>query len=145
MSSEALKAAKEGMAVRDRIDRARVLLNPPKVKLHKMPDWFTKRLRSFAKANGLKQPYDYVQTQDLLIPICGSTSWLDHWGTTELGPFVCCRHEPNFVAEPYSFSEREAKSLMRLSESLNVEWHVTSDTWWNPGNTVRITIHEKHP
>ena len=33
--------------------------------------------------------------------------------------------------------------LRHFARGLDLEWHASSNTWWNPGATIRITIHEK--
>ena len=125
------------------IDDARRLLKPAEVKLHKIPTWLSVRLRAYRRANELSQvPLSMlVQT----IGLVSDDRWLDHWGACVSGPFVCChKHKVlNFVSEPYDFGSETARSVDRFCERLgNMEWHVSSNTWWYPGSTVRITIHE---
>jgi hypothetical protein len=121
----------------------RRLLKPGEVKLHKVPPWLTKRLHVYRKAHALSRLPSSLILEET-IPIIDSGRWLDHWGTSNVGPFACCHKSLNFVSEPYEFGAREAKTLDRFCGALGggLQWHVSSNTWWYPGHTVRITIHE---
>lgn len=117
-----------GQQQRKLIAEARQLLRPGEVKLHKTPPWLNKKLRAYHKR---------TQVHLLTEP----WRWLDHWGTSA-GPYSCCQG-PVFVSEPYAFGFDEAEALMRFCDKLGgLTWHVSSNTWWYPGSTVRITIHE---
>lgn len=77
--------------------------------------------------------------------LCGVekyTQLLDHWGSSA-GSFKCCQHQENFVTEPYGFGSKEAKALDNFCAALGgLTWHISSNTWHNPGSTVRVVIHE---
>jgi len=121
----------------------RQLLRAGAVDLHEVPSWLTQRIRAYRKAKGLEPVPSGLFQHSLLGIADGDFTWLDHWGESKKGPYTCCQTAPNFVSEPYSFSSKDARSLDAFCNALGgLEWHVSSDTWWNPGRTVRITIHE---
>jgi hypothetical protein len=127
------------------IEEARRLLKPRAVSLNKVPRWLTERLRAYRKA----QSFDAVPTSMLLQSTAAAIqsnvggSWLDHWGTATGGPFKCCHEAPNFVSEPYSFDATMADSLNRFCDALGLTWHLSSNSWWYPGSTVQLVLHEK--
>ena len=130
------------------IDDVRRFIRPAcKVEPDKLPPWLVTRLRAWRKRNRL----DPVPTALLLYDMQpdwtfgGGSSWLDHWGTSKAGPFKCCHRGVNFVSEPYEFGPEKAALLNRFCEALGggLVWHVSSDSWWYPMHTVRITIHEQ--
>jgi len=134
----------EEAAARQRklIDDARRLLKPGEVKLHKLPSWLAKRLRAYRKTHALVS----VPSSMLLETLSSADRWLDHWGTSNVGPFSCCHKALNFVSEPYDFGAKTAQAIDQFCDALGaLEWHVSSNTWWYPGRTVRVTIHETHP
>ena len=127
------------------IDDARRLLRPGEVKLHKRAAWLTERLIVYRRTHGLRVLPASMVLGDTASTICGDRGeWLDHWGTCDIGPFACCHKGLNFVSEPYGFGTEQAQALDRFCKALGgLDWHVSANTWWFPGNTVRITIHEK--
>ena len=75
-----------------------------------------------------------------------TANWMDHWGVAKGGRYGCCQEAGEcFVAEPYNFETDTALLLDAVCKELKLTWHVGSDTWWNPGATIRITLHEKVP
>lgn len=129
---------------------ARRLLKPPEVILHIIPRWLSKRITAYRKkhniysASGCKQT-DFQNVCCHILHQIGidpyACTWLDHWGTSKGGPYGCCKD--CFVSEPYGFDFTKAKIIEALCQALDLTWHVSSDTYWYPGRTVRITIHEK--
>jgi hypothetical protein len=127
--------------MKPQIEQARKLLQPSEVTLHKFPIWLKKRIAAYRKEHGIPAISKEMDFQNVICDIA-DCHWLDHWGTSQTGHFVCCRD--CFVSEPYDFTLKTAQALEAICQALGLVWHVTSDSWWNPGNTLRITIHEKH-
>jgi hypothetical protein len=127
------------------IEDSRLLLKPCEVKLHSTPPWLNKRLRDYRRSRKLDTvPISMLLTWTIQ-DIGHQERWLDHWGTSVRGPFACCNNTAklNFVSEPYGFSRNTAKELDLFCDVLGgLDWHVSSNTFWYPGATVRITIHE---
>ncbi len=127
---------------------ARRLLKPGEVRLHKMPTWLNRRLVAYRKTQGLDRLPLSMLLGHTVPSICGphSGGWVDHWGMSDGGPFACCGEAPNLVSEPYGFGTETAKALDRFCEALGgLKWHVSSNSWWFPGSTVRIIVHEVMP
>ena len=125
------------------IEKVRYLLKPGEVKLGNIPPWLVRRLRAYRKTQELD-----ILPVSMLLPqsvhdISSQSTWLDHWGTSTVGPFTCCGKRPVLVSEPYSFGKNDAADLDKFSHVLGgLDWHVSSNAYWYPGRTVRITIHE---
>jgi len=131
---------------------ARRVLEPQEVKQGVIPGWLSKRLRAYWKRRGLDSPgccqaslhnavYDIARQAGIDDNL---EALLDHWGTSKGGPYVCCNKAGRcFVSEPYGFGWTKARMLEAFCQALDLEWHASSNTWWNPGATIRITIHEK--
>lgn len=126
------------------IEGARRLLKPGEVKLHTVPTWLNVRLRAYRKARLLDRLPSSMLLTMTIGSICSDPGWLDHHGASTTGPFKCCHQMVNLVSEPYDFGSETACALDTFCRVLGgLEWHVSSNTWWYPGSTVRITIHEK--
>ena len=63
--------------------------------------------------------------------------WLDHFGTSKRGD------RKTFVSEPYGISLSAMKSIELFAEKCGLEWNISSNSWWNPGETIRIEFWEK--
>lgn len=133
---------------RKRIEEARILLDPGEVKPNEVPPWLSKRLTTYRQQHGKVIDYSpdrastHMLQEDTLRQLF--STGLDHYGTSDRGPFKCCHQGLNFVSEPYEFTTKTAQCLDAFCAALGgLKWHVSSDTWWNPGHTLRITIHEK--
>lgn len=142
-----LAAAKQRQMILD----ARKVLEPGEVKLHVIPIWLSKRITAYRRLNCLAPTSSRVWAlQDAILEIARAAGlepdfrWLDHWGVSDSGPYSCC-HGKNkcFVAEPYGFSTRTALWLDAIADALDLTWHISSNTYWFPGSTIRIILHEK--
>jgi len=120
---------------RKRIEDARYLLKPNEVELNKLPTWLTRRLRTYRKEQGLDDLPTSMLLHETVRKLC-DPRWLDHWGLSA---------DDEFVSEPYNFNSKTAEALESLCSELGIEWTVSSNTWWFPGSTVRITLREKRP
>ncbi len=149
-SAESKRAAEKQQQM---ILDARKVLQPGEVRLHLIPMWLSKRITAYRRKNHL-QPARCKQwaLQDTILEIARAASvstyltprWLDHWGVSDSGPYGCCHGRGRcFVAEPYSFCTGTALWLDAIAEALDLTWHVSSNTYWFPGSTIRITLHEK--
>ena len=137
------------------MQNVRKMTNAQEVILHAIPRWFSERIAEYRKAHGMDvyAGCEYGEMKDAICTIvtlagldyhcCGL---LDHWGTSIGGPYKCCYDAGEcFVIEPYGFGSEYAKMMDAIAGALNLEWHVSSNTWWCPGRTVRITLHKKMP
>lgn len=135
-----------------RIEDARKLIGGVEVELHKLPVFLSKRINAYRRkeelppARGcawiiLDETFVYIgKKADIDVSTC---TLLDHWGQSKGGPYVCCRKAGKcFVTEPYGVDSDKAHWLDVICDTLGLKWHVSSDTWWNPGGTLRVTIHE---
>ena len=120
------------------INAVRRLIQVKEPVLHRIPSWLTKRLRAFGRRQHVGG-YSAEMIMQSYMPC--SMHWLDHWGT--LKPGCCCSDAAAFVSEPYGLTDKDAKEVTRFCEALGgLSWHVEADSWWYPGSTVRIVIHD---
>jgi hypothetical protein len=138
-----------GKREEQKIIDARKVLEPQEVKQGKVPGWLSKKVRAYCKRHELCTRGSAGElVREVLYDVQKSLgvepyTILDHWGTSVGGPYVCCNEASKcFVTEPYGFDFGKAQVLEAFCAILGLEWHVSSNTWWNPGATVRITIHE---
>lgn len=134
------------------IKAARRLLKPTRVRLHDFPGWLSKRSRAYLRREGVPTRFTgYHAFEEVLLHIgkklniTGPRSLLDHDGTSKGGRYVCCQEAAGkcYVTEPYGFSFDYHRLCEAVSEALDIKYHVSSDTYWNPGATIRITFHQK--
>ena len=117
--------------ITDRIEAARKLLRPRPVKLNKYPRWLLRRVRALGECHR-PLPIEFIargQIQTMAV-------WLDHCGTSDDDS------RESFVSEPYRFASLDARELDSFCEALGLTWYLSSNSWWYPGRTVRIVIHE---
>ncbi len=133
------------------ISQARLLLRPEMVKTGKIPRWLSKRITAYWKARKAKRPSTF-SLRDTICDVARRAGlepradFLDHYGTTEGGLYGCCDEAGEcFVAEPYDICGLCVQLLDALEVALDVEWHITANSWHFPGRTIRITIHEPSP
>ena len=106
----------EVVALRDdttaHIAKARSVLKPKEVKLHKVPAWLATRLRAFRKKLKLKHvpssmllesTYGYASASDNIM-------WFDHWGTSAGGPFKCCHEAGVFSCRSLMASDPKTRN-----------------------------------
>ena len=113
-------------------EAVRKLLKPSPVRLNHIPNWLRLRmLRAFGCPNRDTSAWAvlYHATGD-------RRRWLDHFGSTML------RGRRVFVSEPYGFSAESAADLEAFCRPMGVKWSVDSNSEWNPGSTVRVSIEE---
>jgi hypothetical protein len=130
---------------------ARLLMKPGEIKLYKTPTWLSKRLRDWRRSKHMTtMPASMLLTQTAESLITPGQTWLDHWGTSDVGPYSCCfsklRSDKalNLISEPYTFGSDQSKMLDHFCRELGgLVWHVSSNAWWYPGHTIRVIIHEK--
>lgn len=121
-----------------RIAEARTVLQPSRVRLHHVPDWFRRRL---LKAFEGRQRWGHRATDGWsvlqnAINQLPSDRWADHCGSTTI------HKRPAFVAEPYGVSESDLASIAELARRSGCEWFISSNSWWYPGATIRIAFVE---
>ena len=134
------------------IAQARVLHEPEKVTQGKIPRWLSKRITAYWKKKGQKRPSTF-SLRETVIDIARNIGIemqglgiLDHWGSTIGGRYQCCDDANEcFVSEPYGFCMDYAKILDAIGSTLDVVWHISSNSWHFPGKTIRIIIHEPTP
>ncbi len=138
----------------ERITRARKILKPNEVKLGEIPGWLSKRVRAYLKRRDIPvSPCKLYALHEAFHDIVCEAGiddrfeqLFDHWGTSKGGPYVCCNEAGRcFVTEPYGFGWTKARMAEAFCSTLGLTWHVSSNTWWNPGATVCISIHEPTP
>jgi hypothetical protein len=126
------------------IDEARRVLRPIEVALGDRPKWLGPRIAAFRRKHDLGAMSVSMAFENTVGLICPEPYWLDHWGRCRKGSAACCYAIGDIlVAEPYNFYSATAKSLDIFCKKLDLEWHVSSNSWWYPGSTVRIEIHPK--
>ena len=136
-----------------RIEDARKLIGGVEVELHKLPVFLSKRVNAYRRREGLSPARGcaWIILDETFAHIAekagidvSACTLVDHWGQSKGGPYVCCQKAGKcFVTEPYGgMDSRRANWLDVICDTLGLIWHATSDTWWNPGGTIRITIHE---
>jgi hypothetical protein len=134
------------------INAARKLLEPQPVDTGAFPSWLSERCRDYLKRHDLHyRGLTGISAFDAVVravaeddQINGHGCWLDHYGVSLGGPWACCHKAGEcFVSEPYGFSFRAAQICEAVANALDLQWHVSSNTWHFPGRTVRITFHER--
>ena len=119
---------------RERLDRAREILQPTEVNLHHVPNWFRRRLlRVFGCRDRSTRGFDVLQ-HAATVHFGFPANWLDNWGSTD-GSRV-------FVSEPYQVSPRVVALLDSFAKRLGIKWHIDANSWWNPGSTIRLALYE---
>ena len=120
------------------IREARKLLKPTEVKLHKVPGWFRKQLlKTTGCSHGLTAGWSVLQHA---IDKADAHMLFDHCGSTVLSTGT-----PAFVAEPYGGDVRQVTKAIRFAELTGLDVHISANSWWYPGQTVRFefTLKEK--
>jgi len=120
----------------EQIHLRREVMQPTEVRLHHVPDWLRLAcLHRLPRPNvpGYRDASGWGVVNDCIRP----AGWLDHWGSTRLGDRVC------FVSEPYSVSAQNVRDIEELASLLDCDWWLSSNSWWNPGSTIRIAFAEK--
>jgi hypothetical protein len=158
VSDDAQRAAKRAAdraaaEVRDRqIKAAREILQPRKVKLGQIPAWLNVRLRAYRRRRTWPDTrYSCDDSfSDTIRRIAEEATvkdmpwWLDHWGTCIENRYDCCaKAGVCFVSEPYHFCGDTAKLLDALAKALDLTWHVLPNSYWYPGHTQRIVLHQR--
>jgi hypothetical protein len=112
------------------VEARRRLLQPSEVE-HRIPDWFRKRLiRAYGCERGLRSGADVLEHARR----ANGWTWLDHRGST------AWRGQTAFVSEPYNLSATELRQIADMCSRCDLHYRVTSNSWWNPGETIRILI-----
>jgi hypothetical protein len=106
-------------AVIARIEQARALLGPSKVRLHHVPRWFAKS--RIISESGIWQG-----------------SWLDHFGSTTLADGRAA-----FVSEPYHVTAAELAECQEIAARVGCDFWVSANSWWYPGVTIRLVFAKK--
>ena len=44
-----------------------------------------------------------------------------------------------FIAEPYSISKQDLKQLIQICDSKGIDFYISGDSTWYPGQTFKIT------
>ncbi len=137
-SSPLTPAENRAAAVRQAklIADARRLLRPSPVRIHHIPNWFRLALlkaygcdRGDTSAHSVLRHAEHASGQ--------WWHWLDHWGSTTY------HGRPCFVSEPYHLSEADVAAIAELCRRCNLDFHLSSNSWWFPGSTVRAVISQK--
>jgi hypothetical protein len=105
------------------------------VKLNRLPAWFIQQMHTITDES------ERVEEVCLLFRIarstCGSTTWLDHIGSTILdGSEV-------FVSEPYLRPFDDLSCARHIANSLGCELVVSEQSYWFPGKTIRLVLRPK--
>ncbi len=117
----------------DRENEARRLLQPSEVNLRHIPNWFRKRLmKVYGCEHGLRAGLDVLGHARRV----NDWTWLDHRGSTTW------RGQTAFVSEPYNLTAGELQQIADMCERCGLHYHVSANSWWNPGRTIRILIFE---
>ena len=115
------------------IDQARELLRPSPVELHVLPSWLAKRIRArFGHTPGCCNSLCRLQ-RVALIAGRGNDAWFDHWGVAVVDG------RPGFISEPYA-NCADVKAALRFAELLDLEVDFQANSWWYPGQTLRIVF-----
>ena len=121
----------------ERFRQLRKLLKPTEVRLHHVPNWFRRRLlKVFGCSHGYTGGWfvlDHARKQHF----GDNARWLDHWGSTKY------RSGTAFVSEPYQVSPETVALLDSFAKRIGVDWHLSANSWWYPGWTIRILFCEQ--
>ena len=155
-TAEAVTEAKHLFAslepnTKDFIQVARELLKPEPVKLSAFPMWLTKRSRAYLKKNGVETRWHsgsslfnlVLQEVSKSLGLDYPTGMIDHDGTCIDGPYKCCQGQTCFVSEPYGFGLEWAQICDGAAKALDICWHVSANSFWNPPATIRLMFHER--
>jgi hypothetical protein len=149
-----MKKDKTAIMEETKITEARKILKPCEVKQGEIPGWLSKRIRAYLKRRDIpvspcKQFALHEAFHDIVHEAGIDDTFerlFDHWGTSKGGPYVCCNEAGRcFVTEPYGFGPTKALMTDAFCKALGLTWHVSSNSWWNPGATVCVSIHELTP
>ena len=123
---------------REFIHRARELLKPSEVRLHHVPNWFRLRmLKAFGCSDGDTTGWDVLH-RAVRIHFGDNAHWLDHFGSTKYAGSVA------FASEPYEMAVTPdaVARLDAFTEKLGIKWHLSANSFWYPGWTIRILLYE---
>ena len=117
---------------RRRIEEARRILKPRKVRAGHVPNWLRRKmLKRFGCESGYTDAWSVLQ-QTLGRLYGGRPRWLDHYGSSKQGDVNV------FVAEPYSLTAADLRDVAAFATELGLSVAVGSNSWHYPGATVRI-------
>lgn len=112
-------------------------LGVSEVRLHHVPNWFR-----LAVLRAFKAPYRYHTAGWAAIYRLQAVDerccrWIDHWGSTKVAG------QQIFVSEPYNLTDDHRNSIQQICDAINCDWYESSLSWWYPGHTVRVGIHQR--
>ena len=123
------------------IDAARRVLQPSPVDLHRVPNWLRLKLLKLVGSlkpdcggHGLTDGWSVLQQLRKRYRCL----WLDHCGKTRLDDGRVA-----FVSEPYGLTPESLVEAEKLATTLDVDFWLTPNSWWYPGNTWRLVFAEK--
>jgi hypothetical protein len=112
-----------------RIEQARKVLEPKRVRKEHIPQWLKTRMRCYLRAQG--KPYgDFYSA---VVGIVGSFSFLDHYGTIDSGNV--------FVSEPYLLPQHVILAEAFASR-LGILFSIDANSYHFPGRTTRLRFQE---
>ncbi len=121
---------------REFIAAARNLLEPSPVRLHHVPNWFRLRLlRAYGCDRGDTSGFAMLCFATTGCA-CSLPTWIDHWGSCDH------RGKTAFVTEPYSLAPADLQQIDAIAKRCGIAWHITSNSWWFPGSTIRVLLYE---
>jgi hypothetical protein len=111
----------------EQIETARELLRPSEVRLHHVPNWLRRRLlekigTEFRLTDGgsvIRYAMDRLKIR------------FDHWGSTKFCGTTA------FVSEPYASAD-DITDAVRFAEAVDLELRILPNSWWYPGQTLRL-------
>jgi len=113
--------------------RLRSILKPSVVRLHHVPGWLKKRIRRRFDL----WAWCYSPEHFLLNSYPSPAKWIDHFGSTILPDGSVA-----FVSEPYGDIERVRETVSVFAAEIGVDCFFTTNSYWYPGATIRIGLHE---
>ena len=118
---------------RDMLEERRRVLDPSKVDLHHMPNFFRRRLlKAYGCVHGITSGNAVLEHAQAL----NGWTWLDHHGSTSW------RGRQAFVSEPYHLTNEEHQQVAEMCERCGLEHHIDATSSWFPGWTIRILVYE---
>ena len=133
----------------DAIDSRRVTMKPDPVRHYHVPRWLRKHIKNAAEEGKIMTPSMPETSCDFLMDVAHEIArrihpdwtfgnrWIDHWGSAQKGTV--------FVSEPYAITSH-ITTAMKFADVLDLDFHLSSNSWWNPGQTLRFEFREHgHP
>jgi hypothetical protein len=106
--------------------------------IHVMPRWLRPLVNAAIREKILPKPEHSLDAWFALqhaAKSCGGDMWIDHHGRIRLPDGT-----QRLISEPYQLLPDGRDQLEQFCRTLGLQFAVQDESWWFPGQTLRITI-----